>query len=73
MNIAPTLIVHPVDIEQVNVIKAFFKALKIQFEVTKETPYNRGFVEKIEKSRAEFATGDFIRVEKENIDQFLGL
>ena len=73
MNIAPTFIVHPINIEQVNVLKTLFEALKINFEVAKESPYNPDFVDKINRSRQEFEAGDFIRVEKNNIQQFLGI
>jgi len=66
-------IVHPANEEQVNALKAFVKALKIKFEVTTEKAYNTDFVEKIQKSKKEFEEGKFKRVEKDDLQQFLGL
>jgi len=66
-------IVHPANEEQVNALKAFVKALKIKFEVTSEKAYNLDFVAKIQKSKKEFEAGEFTRVEKDNLQQFLGL
>ena len=51
-----TLIVHPANKEQMSAIKAFMKALKVDFEVKKK-PYNPEFVAKIEKSRQEIREG----------------
>jgi hypothetical protein len=44
---------------QTDAIKAFMKALKIKFEVTKETesPYNPEFVAMIKKGQKEIAEG----------------
>jgi len=67
------IIAHPQTDEQVNVIKAFMNALKIKFEISKESPYNADFVAKIEKSKKEFENGDFTRVEKNDLQNFLGL
>jgi transcription antitermination factor NusG len=67
------IIAHPQTDEQANVIKAFMKALKIKFELLKESPYNSDFVTKIKKSKKEFENGDFTRVEKSELQNFLGL
>lgn len=67
------IIAHPQTDEQVNVIKAFMNALKIKFEISKESPYNADFVAKIKKSKKEFKNGDFTRVEKNDLQNFLGL
>jgi len=67
------IIAHPQTDEQVNVIKAFMNALKIKFEISKESPYNADFVTKIEKSKKEFESGDFTRIEKNDLQNFLGL
>lgn len=41
-------IAHPDNIEQVNALKAFVKALKIKFEITtEEKPYDQAFVDSI--------------------------
>jgi hypothetical protein len=63
---------YPQDNLQIKALKAFMKALKIKFEVT-ESPYNPEFVEKIKKSQQEFEEGNFTRVKKEDLKQFLGL
>ena len=67
------IIAHPQDASQVEAVKAFMKALKIKFEVSKDQPYNPDFVAKIKKSQKEFEQGNFTRVEKENLQKFLGL
>lgn len=54
-------------------MKAFAKALKIKFEVTTEKAYNADFVEKIQKCKKEIEEGKFKRVEKDDLQQFLGL
>ena len=41
---ARTFIVHSMDAEQEDVLKAFFSALKIRFEVSGERPYDKDFV-----------------------------
>jgi len=67
------IIVHPQTDDQMNAIKAFMKALKIKFEVSNKSTYNDDFVAKIEKSKKEFESGDFTRVEKNDLKNFLGL
>lgn len=44
---------------QLDAIKAFMKALKIKFEVQKESPYDQSFVTKILKGDEEFKKGKF--------------
>ena len=51
------IIVHPANEEELSVIKAFFEALKIKFDVVKDSPYDPKFVAKIEKSRKQAAEG----------------
>jgi hypothetical protein len=65
--------VHPQDDSQIEAVKAFMKALKIKFEISKEKPYNPKFVAKIEKSKQEFKEGKSTRVKKEDLQSFLGL
>ncbi len=66
-------IVHPTT-EQAGALKAFIKALKIKFEVaTNDNLYNPDFVAKIKKSKQEVEQGHFIRVEKNDLQNFLGL
>lgn len=45
------------DNSEIEAIKAFMKALKIKFEVAKEKPYDKEFVAKIEKGRADYKNG----------------
>ena len=66
-------IVHPANEEQVNALKAFVKALKIKFEITSEKAYNPDFVAKIQQSKKKIEEGNFTRVEKEDLQQFLGI
>jgi len=67
------IIAHPSTREQIEAVKAFMKALKIKFEVSKEEVYNPKFVEKINESERDFENGEFTRVEKDDLKQFLGL
>jgi len=43
-----TVIMHPKNDEQLSALKAFAKALKVDFEIS---PYNTDFVAKIKKKR----------------------
>ena len=61
------------DASQIEAVKAFMKALKIKFEISKDSPYNPEFVAKIEKSKQQALDGKVTRVEKENLKEFLGL
>lgn len=66
-------IVHPQTNEQVNALKAFMQALKIKFEITQDEAYHPDFVEKIKESREQVIKGKVTRVNKENLNEFLGL
>jgi hypothetical protein len=68
-----TIIIHPENKEQENALKAFAKALKIKFEVAKKSNYDPDFVAKIEKSEQEFEEGNYTRVGKEDLKNFLGM
>jgi len=50
-------IIHPENEEQANALKAFVKALKMKFEVTKDKPYNPDFVKKIKRSKLQHTQG----------------
>lgn len=67
------IIVHPANEQEMSVIQAFFKALKIKFEVSNESPYDPDFVAKIQESKQQVEEGRITRVEKENLSQFLGI
>jgi hypothetical protein len=51
-----TLIVHPENKAQLKAVKAFMKALKVDF-ITEKDDYNRNFIAKIEKIRQEIGEG----------------
>lgn len=52
-----TLVIHPENKDQLKALKFFLKALKVSFESTKDSPYNKEFVEKIKKSRKQLDKG----------------
>uniref|UniRef100_UPI003593D295 DUF2683 family protein n=1 Tax=Aquiflexum sp. TaxID=1872584 RepID=UPI003593D295 len=58
--------IHTENIEQEDALKAFAKALKIKFEVAKESPYDPDFVEKI-KGDKDIAEGKGIKMTVEEL------
>ena len=67
------IIIQTENKEQENALKAFAKALKMKFEVAKSKPYDSEFVAQIEESREQYKRGEFVTVEREDINSFLGL
>jgi hypothetical protein len=61
-----TLIARPSNKEQLNAIKAFMKALKVDYKIEK-SPYDPEFVAKIEKSRQEIKEGKGVRIMVEDL------
>ncbi len=61
------IIVHPANAQEMSVIKAFFEALKIKFEVAKDSPYDPEFVDTIEKSRKQAAEGKTVKIDLDDI------
>ncbi len=61
------IIAHPANAQEMSVIKAFFEALKIKFEVAKDSPYDPEFVDKIEKSRKQAAEGRTVKIDLDDI------
>lgn len=61
------IIVHPSNAQEMSVIKAFFEALKIKFEIAKDSPYDPEFVDKIEKSRKQAAEGKTVKIDLDDI------
>lgn len=59
--------------EQFNALKAFLKALKIKFEMSKDDEYNPEFVAEIQESREQIKEGKTTRVAKKDLSNFLGL
>ncbi len=61
------IIAHPANAKEMSVIKAFFEALKIKFEVAKDSPYDPEFVKKIEKSRKQASEGKTVKIDLDDI------
>ena len=61
------LIAHPSNENELSIIKAFFEALKIKFEVAEESPYNPEFVAKIQKSRTQAIEGKTVKLALDDI------
>jgi hypothetical protein len=53
-----TVIVHPKNKEQLSALKAFVKALKIDFE-TETSPYDPDFVAKIKETKKQVDEGKY--------------
>jgi hypothetical protein len=54
---ATNITAYTEDASQLDAIKAFMKALKIKFEVQKESPYDKNFVNKILQGDEQFEKG----------------
>ncbi len=61
-----TVIVHPKNKEQLSAIKAFFKALKIDF-TTEKSPYNPEFVKEILKAKEDVKNGKGVKIAIEDL------
>lgn len=61
------LIAHPTNDNELGIIKAFFEALKIKFEVAEESPYNSEFVAKIQKSKKQALEGKTFKIDLDEI------
>jgi hypothetical protein len=61
-----TLIVKPKTKEQLTALKAFIKALKIDFKSEKDS-YDPEFVEKILKGREDIKNGKGVRISTEDL------
>ncbi len=61
-----TVIAQPTTKEQLNALKAFMKALKVDFKIEK-SPYNPEFVAKINQSRKEISEGKGVRIKVEDL------
>jgi hypothetical protein len=61
------LIVHPTNTNELDIIKAFFEALKIKFEMAEQSPYNPDFVAKIKKSRKQATEGKTVKISLDEI------
>lgn len=73
MSTPKTFVIRPENDEQENALKAFIAALKIKFEVFGDDPYDPAFVRKIEESREEYQKGNYTRISKDDLEEYLGL
>jgi hypothetical protein len=64
-----TILVHPENQEQLEVIKAFFKALKIKFESKKEeeSNYDPEFVKMLLQGKKEIEEGGGVEIAIEDL------
>ena len=60
-------IAHPTTPEQISALKAFFKALKIKFEV-KEKSYDPEFVNMVLEAEEEIKGGEGVKVTSQEFD-----
>ncbi len=64
-----TVLIHPKNKEQLAAIKAFAKALKMEFETKiEESPYNPEFVKKIQQGDKDMQRGKGRTVTLEELD-----
>jgi hypothetical protein len=61
-----TLIVHPKNKEQLTALKAFIKALNIDF-TTEKSPYKPDFVAKIKRSQEQMKEGKGVKIAVEDL------
>ena len=68
MVVNKTYIVHPANAQQEDILKAFFNALKIKFEVPCEKPYNKDFVNMVLQAQESIYKGKGKRVSSQEFD-----
>jgi len=69
MKMQNILIAHPSDDKELSIIKAFFEALKIKFEIAKDPSYNMEFVDKILQGDADFKKGKGRKVTMDELNK----
>jgi cytochrome c len=62
-----TLIALPSDKQQLKALKAFMKALKIDFKVQEANSYDPDFVAEIEQSRKDIEAGKGVRIKVDDL------
>jgi hypothetical protein len=62
------IIAYTEDTSQIEAVKAFMKALKIKFEISKDNPYNPEFVHMVLEAEKEIKQGKGLRVTSEGFD-----
>ena len=68
MNTEHTFIVHTVDTQQKSLLKAFCKAMKIKFEMTGKSPYDRDFTDMVLEAEDSIRKGGGKKVSSEEFD-----
>ena len=68
MKMQEIFIAHPQTSEQVSALKAFMKALKIKFEISKKETYNPAFVDKILQGKKDIDGGKGISLSIEELN-----
>jgi hypothetical protein len=58
-----TVIVHPKNKEQLSALKAFVKALKMDFEIKADSPYDPDFVDMVRSAQKEVDEGKLIKLD----------
>jgi hypothetical protein len=66
-----TIIMHAVNKEQEDALKAIAKALKIEFEVSEKRHYDPEFVAKINESKKQIAEGRFTDLKPQDVSAFI--
>ncbi|SDF35313.1 hypothetical protein SAMN05216464_11690 [Mucilaginibacter pineti] len=61
-----TLIVQPKTKEQLTALKAFIKAMKIDFK-SEKSPYDPAFVEKINQGRKDIKNGKGVKIDTKDL------
>jgi hypothetical protein len=67
------IVVHPKNLAQLEALKTFMEAFKIDFKVHDEQDYHPAFINKIKASRKQAKNGEVTRVKKEQLKSFLGV
>lgn len=65
--------IHPKDQKQWSALKIIFEAMNVPFENEEASPYNPEFVAKIKRSEEQVQKGKITRIQKENLEDFLGI
>ena len=67
MKTADIIIAHPNSDDKIEALKAFLKALKIKFEITRKNAYNPEFVAKILQGDEDIKAGKTTRIKLDDI------
>ena len=62
-----TLLVQPQNKEQLKAVKAFLKALKVDFTTTKNKAYNKEWEEKMKRSEEDYKAGRVKEIKTEDL------